>query len=95
VDRAEARERISRFMAVKQTYRSHAEVMRFFDGMELVKPGLVLAHEWRPDSAAPAAIPSALWAGWPASPNRRQGLPSRAVTHAAPAKPARHGAVSR
>ncbi len=29
--------------------RSKAEVLRFFDGFELVPPGLVPKHEWRPD----------------------------------------------
>jgi hypothetical protein len=30
--------------------RTHAEILRFFDGFELVEPGLVWTHEWRPDS---------------------------------------------
>jgi SAM-dependent methyltransferase len=30
--------------------RSHAEVLRFFDGLELIEPGLVLVPRWRPDS---------------------------------------------
>ena len=29
--------------------RSKAEILRFFDGFELVPPGLVPKHEWRPD----------------------------------------------
>jgi hypothetical protein len=29
--------------------RSHAEVRRFFDGLELVEPGVVVPHRWRPD----------------------------------------------
>ncbi|ABD11171.1 hypothetical protein ThrDRAFT_03153 [Frankia casuarinae] len=28
--------------------RSRAEVARFFDGLDLVNPGLVVAHRWRP-----------------------------------------------
>lgn len=35
--------------------RSHAEVLRFFDRLDLVDPGLVVAHRWRP---APASGPS-------------------------------------
>jgi hypothetical protein len=31
------------------TARSHDEVARFFDGMDLVPPGLVQVHQWRPD----------------------------------------------
>jgi S-adenosyl methyltransferase len=30
--------------------RGRAEVSRFFDGLELVEPGLVYAPQWRPDS---------------------------------------------
>ncbi|QPP05558.1 SAM-dependent methyltransferase [Streptomyces bathyalis] len=29
--------------------RSSSEVSRFFDGLELVDPGVVVAHRWRPD----------------------------------------------
>jgi hypothetical protein len=29
--------------------RSHADVARFFDGLDLVEPGLVLVDRWRPD----------------------------------------------
>ena len=60
---AEARDRVGRFMPVKQTYRSHVEVMRFFDGLEMVERGLVRVQEWRPGSVAQAATPSALWGG--------------------------------
>ena len=30
--------------------RSHAEVVRFFDGMDVLEPGVVPVNEWRPDS---------------------------------------------
>ncbi len=29
--------------------RTHTQVERMFDGLELVEPGLLLAHRWRPD----------------------------------------------
>jgi hypothetical protein len=29
--------------------RTHEEIMRFFDGLELVEPGLVIVNRWRPD----------------------------------------------
>jgi len=32
------------------TLRTHAEVATFFDGLEMVPPGLVQLHRWRPDS---------------------------------------------
>ena len=31
------------------TYRSLEQMARFFDGMDLVEPGIVRAEEWRPD----------------------------------------------
>lgn len=43
--------------------RSHAEVCRFFDGLELVEPGVVQVSKWRPDSEFEAAAPAALWGG--------------------------------
>jgi hypothetical protein len=50
-------------MPMKLRFRSRAEVARFFDGLELVGPGLVRAPEWRPDSDADLANPAAVWAG--------------------------------
>jgi hypothetical protein len=35
--------------AVQINMRSRAEVSRFFDGLELVEPGLVLLGQWRPE----------------------------------------------
>jgi hypothetical protein len=34
--------------AAPVTMRTHAEVSRFFDGLDLVEPGLVQLHRWRP-----------------------------------------------
>jgi hypothetical protein len=37
--------------------RTRAEVRRFFDGLELVEPGVELAHRWRPDvGSAPSVL---------------------------------------
>ena len=33
--------------------RTRAEILRFFDGLELLEPGLVQVHRWRPGVAAP------------------------------------------
>ena len=47
---AEAYERLNERMGATQgTLRSHGEVARFFDGLEMVEPGLVQLHRWRPD----------------------------------------------
>jgi SAM-dependent methyltransferase len=43
--------------------RSRAEIQRFFDGFDLVDPGLVYIPQWRPDSPGDVpADPSRLWA---------------------------------
>jgi len=41
----------------------HAEVARFFEGLDLMEPGLVRVPEWRPDSDADRANPAAVWGG--------------------------------
>ncbi len=54
---------LNQMMAEKVTFRDRAAVARFFDGLELVEPGMVQASRWRPRSDAEAASPAALWAG--------------------------------
>jgi hypothetical protein len=41
-------------------FRTHAEILRFFDGFTLVEPGLVTIDEWRPDPAEVVPAPT----GW-------------------------------
>jgi len=60
---AKMAEILNQMMAEKVTFRGRAAVSRFFDGLELVEPGLVQASKWRPGSDAEAASPAALWAG--------------------------------
>ena len=45
---AEAQRRYNERVATPQTLRTRAEVSRFFDGLDLVPPGLVYVHAWRP-----------------------------------------------
>ncbi len=55
---AEAQRRYNERVSTPQTLRDRDEVARFFDGLELVEPGLVFVHAWRPgelDSAPPDA----------------------------------------
>ncbi|MEU6657903.1 SAM-dependent methyltransferase [Streptomyces sp. NPDC046821] len=33
-------------------FRSHADVSRFFDGLDLIEPGIVCCHRWRPKGPA-------------------------------------------
>jgi hypothetical protein len=48
------------------TYRDREQVARFFDGTDLVAPGLVRVEEWRPAPGTDEAARSSLWcaAGW-------------------------------
>jgi hypothetical protein len=43
--------------------RDRAEVTSFFDGLELVEPGVVQLSKWRPRSEEEAAAAAALWGG--------------------------------
>jgi len=60
---AEAAKRYNRLARETQSHRTHAEVMRFFDGLELLEPGLVPVQRWRPASAIEAQAHSAMWGG--------------------------------
>jgi hypothetical protein len=59
----EIAESMNELVAEKVTFRSRAEVSRFFDGLELVDPGLVPVPRWRPASLAEEASPTVLWGG--------------------------------
>jgi S-adenosyl methyltransferase len=54
---------LNKMMAEKVTFRDRPAVARFFEGLELVEPGMVQASKWRPATDAEAASPAALWAG--------------------------------
>jgi hypothetical protein len=60
---AEAAKRYNRLAHETQRHRSHAEVERFFDGLDLIEPGLVAVQQWRPRSPAEAGARSAMWGG--------------------------------
>jgi hypothetical protein len=46
------------------TLRSHADVSRLFDGLELIDPGVVQPNRWRPDSGdAIPSVPITAWSG--------------------------------
>jgi hypothetical protein len=49
--------------AEKRSLRRREEILRFFNGLELVEPGLVQVSKWRPDSEVQAAAPASRWAG--------------------------------
>jgi S-adenosyl methyltransferase len=54
---------LNTLLAEKVTIRNHGEVARFFDGLELLEPGIVNAPQWRPDNDLERASPAAIWAG--------------------------------
>ncbi len=60
---AEAARRYNRSAYEQQRHRTHAEVSRFFDGLELVDPGVVAVQHWRPGSEIEASAKSAMWGG--------------------------------
>jgi len=49
----EAESRFNQLAPAKATLRTRAEILRLFDGLELLEPGLVQVHRWRPVLAAP------------------------------------------
>jgi hypothetical protein len=53
---------MNRSMAGQITFRPRAEVLRFFDGLELLEPGLVSTTQWRPGPGADIR-PLPGWAG--------------------------------
>jgi hypothetical protein len=44
-------------------FRAHDEVMRFFEGTDLVPPGMVRVEEWRPEPGPEDTGKSSLWVG--------------------------------
>jgi S-adenosyl methyltransferase len=50
---SEAASRFNHLAPAKATLRTRAEILGFFDGLELLEPGLVQVHRWRPGLAAP------------------------------------------
>ncbi len=58
---AEAQRVYSERVSTPQTLRTREQVARFFTGLDLVEPGLVQVHQWRPDPGdlAPDGVVSA------------------------------------
>jgi hypothetical protein len=49
----EVARRVSARSVTPTTLRGKEEVTRFFDGLELLAPGVVQVHRWQPGSAVP------------------------------------------
>jgi hypothetical protein len=54
---------LSELLEESVTFRARSAVAGFFDGFELVEPGLVQPSKWRPTSEIEAAVPAEVWAG--------------------------------
>jgi len=57
----ESRDRVNRISHQRYTHRGHAEVLRFFGGLEMVEPGLVELRHWRPTMETSRVTPG--WCG--------------------------------
>jgi hypothetical protein len=55
--------RLNELMAQRVTPRSRDRVTEFFDGLELIEPGVIRCPEWRPDSPEDATGKSTMWGG--------------------------------
>ena len=60
---AQANSRMGPLMSEPVTLRGHDQVSRFFDGLDLVEPGVVPVQEWRPRSELEASAKAAFWGG--------------------------------
>jgi hypothetical protein len=54
---------LTQLMAQQVTMRTHSQVSQFFDGLELVDPGVVPIQQWHPDSEEEAQARAAMWGG--------------------------------
>ncbi len=52
---------LGQLMRKQFTSRNREQVARFFEGMDLVEPGLVRVEEWRPDTEMRGTGGSSLW----------------------------------
>jgi S-adenosyl methyltransferase len=60
---AKMAQNLNKVMAEKNTARDRATVARFFEGLDLVAPGLVRVSDWRPPAGSKAGFPAAIWVG--------------------------------
>jgi hypothetical protein len=50
-------------MGIPQTNRTRAQVTRFFDGLDLIDPGVVPLNHWKPDDQEDPELSISSWAG--------------------------------
>jgi hypothetical protein len=56
----EAAERLAEAFGGTHVVRRHGEILRFFDGLEVLDPGLVQIDQWHPDAQQPLPEPDRL-----------------------------------
>jgi hypothetical protein len=59
----ESIQRYNERVADQATLRGHDGTRRFFDGLDIIEPGVVAVSQWRPDSDLVAVAPSSMWCG--------------------------------
>jgi hypothetical protein len=57
----DAQSLVNLYQGAGSTHRTTADVSTFFDGLELLDPGLVPLPRWRPDGPVPAHRPEHMW----------------------------------
>jgi hypothetical protein len=60
---SEMQRRVNPLMSAQVTLRTRTAVTQFFDGLWILKPGIVVASEWRPTTEFEANVPAAAWVG--------------------------------
>jgi trans-aconitate methyltransferase len=60
-DSARATAGLNSKLAEPVSFRTHGEVARFLDGVEMLAPGLVQYPQWRPEPGSPPAEPVPAW----------------------------------
>lgn len=60
---SEAAEQAYNSATVELALRSREQVARFFDGLDMVPPGVVAAQSWRPDISPDTGMPLGVYAG--------------------------------
>jgi len=57
----DAQSLVNLYQGAGSTHRTAADVSTFFEGLELLDPGLVPLPQWRPDGPVPAHRPEHMW----------------------------------
>jgi hypothetical protein len=66
-------------------YRSRDEILRFFNGIDLVEPGLTTATRWREESADPELDAARAWTlAGVGRKNQIKGFPAERQVHSLP-----------